>query len=88
MKALALRLTGIGAMVLCFSLWMYGGAQVGFYKTFYRVEKFDPIMELSYTEEVKAFLPGVETLALGFCAFAALTSISAFIDRKKSSAQV
>lgn len=72
-------------MVVGFVLWMYGGAQIGFYKTFYLIDKFDAVMEVSYTEEVPAFLPGIETLAMGFFAFVVLLGISAFIERKDSS---
>ncbi|MBD5777986.1 hypothetical protein IEN85_00570 [Pelagicoccus sp. NFK12] len=85
MKALGFRLAGIGAMVLGFVFWMYGGARLGWYAEFYVVEKVDPIMELTYTEEVPAFLPGVEALALGFLAFVALMAIGALIDRKGAS---
>ncbi len=74
-------------MVLGFELWMFGGARKGFYAEFYEVQKFDPIMEVSYTEKVAAFLPGIEPLALGFVAFVILLSLSAFIERKESSAQ-
>lgn len=74
-------------MVLSLLLWIYGGAQVGFYKTFYRVEKVDPIMEVPYTEEVAAFLPGIETLALGFVAFVALMAVGAVFERQQSSAR-
>lgn len=87
MKALILRLAGIGAMVVSFVLWMYGGAQIGFYKTFYLVDRFDEIMEVTYTEEVEAFLPGIETLAMGFVAFVVLLGMSAFIERKDTSVE-
>ncbi len=72
-------------MLLSLVLWIYGGGQKGFYKNFYVVEKFDEIMEVSYPVEVKAFLPGIETLALGFTVFVVLMALSVFVERKESS---
>lgn len=71
--------------MLSLILWMYGGARAGLYQDLYVIEKFDEIMEVTYPEEVEAFLPGIETLALGFAAFVGLLALSAFMERKSAS---
>ncbi|MDQ8180661.1 hypothetical protein QEH57_08380 [Pelagicoccus sp. SDUM812005] len=74
-------------MVLGYGLWMYGGARRGFYAEYYEVMEFDPILEFSHPVKVEAFLPGIESLALGFMAFVALVAVGAFFERKESSAR-
>jgi len=80
-QSLPLELAGVASLLAGFVLWIYGGAQVGFYKTFYTVEKTDEITGLSYRDEIPAFLPGIETLAAGFALFAGLLFLGAFLDR-------
>ncbi len=75
-------------MLLGFALWMYGGARLGWYAEYYEVMEFDPILEFSHPVKVEAFLPGIETLALGFVAFVVLLGLSAFIERKGPSVEL
>lgn len=73
-------------MVLSFILWMYGGARAGFYANLRVVERYDEIMEITYPEEVAAFLPGIETLVAGFGIFVVLLAASVFFDRRSERA--
>lgn len=82
MNALLLRLTAIAALVLGFVLWMYGGARSGLYQTYYEIKKYDDILEFEYSEKVDAFLPGIETLVLGFGVFIVLLTASSIIESK------
>lgn len=74
-------------MVLGFVLWMFGGARSGLYQTYYEIKKYDDILEFEYTEKVEAFLPGIETLALGFVVFVALLLAGSIFDSKRKAAQ-
>lgn len=85
-KVTTFKVAGAGALLFSLLLWMYGGAQIGFYKTYYEVEKFDEILEFTYTEKVSAFLPGIETLFLGFSAFVVLSVAGLFLEAKKKPA--
>lgn len=67
-------------------LWIYGGAQAGFYRTYYEIKKVDEILEIEYAEKVPAFLPGIETLALGFFVFVVLSTLGLVLESKKASA--
>ncbi|MBC2605068.1 hypothetical protein [Pelagicoccus albus] len=87
MNAQILKITAIAAFVAAFGAWIYGGAQAGFYKTFYQIKKVDEITGLSYSEEVPALLPGVETLALGFGVFVLLLAVSEWMELKAKGAR-
>lgn len=82
MKGKVVKIVGIGALLLGFCLWIYGGARSGLYQTYYTVEKVDEITQLTYPENVDAFLPGIETLVGGFAVFAILVSLGAFLDKR------
>lgn len=61
-------------------LWIYGGAQSGFYKTYYVVSQIDEITEIEFPVKVEAFLPGIETLVAGFALFVALLTLSSILE--------
>ena len=84
MNILALRISAIAALLGSFLLWMYGGARAGFYQDVYRVSKFDEILEIEHFDEIEAFLPGIETLFVGFVAFVTLMAVSQFVESKRS----
>ncbi|EDY80613.1 hypothetical protein VDG1235_227 [Verrucomicrobiia bacterium DG1235] len=73
-------------MLLGLLTWIYGGAQIGFYKTYYSVQRVDEITELEYQERVEAFLPGIETLVIAFAAFVVLLSASVILERRSENA--
>lgn len=82
MKATAIRIAAPAVLILSLILWMYGGAQAGFYRTYYQVQKVDEITGIEYSEKVNALLPGIETLFLGFLAFIALSGFNAWLENK------
>lgn len=83
MKILAIRVSAGAALVLSAVFWMYGGARAGLYQNMYRIRKFDEILEIEHFEEVPAFVPGIETLFLGFGIFVGLMALSRFLESKQ-----
>lgn len=84
MKVLTLRVFAVSVLLVSILLWIHGGARAGFYHDFYKVRHFDPILEIEHFEEVRAFLPGIETLAFGFVAFVGLMTVSRIFEMKRS----
>ena len=82
MKPNILRVLAVAALLSGMLVWLFGGAQIGFYKTYYTVSKTDPITELKYEERVDAFLPGIETLAFGFGTFAILILVGGVLENR------
>lgn len=85
MKTSLIRIAGVAALLMGMLAWIYGGAQMGFYKTYYTIQKTDAITGLSYEEKIDAFLPGIETLFFGFVAFSILIIASGVLETRQAS---
>lgn len=63
-------------------LWIHGGARMGLYHDSKAVVVRDELLGIEQTQFVPAFLPGVETLGLGFVAFFGLMVASVVMERR------
>ncbi len=84
MKLWKIRTFGVSALLAAVLAWLYGGAQVGFYRTYYNVMEYDEILGIEYPVQVDAFLPGVETLAVGFALFSAAFIVCSAIEARRA----
>lgn len=76
------RLIAFGLFLAGVMAWLSGGARAGFYRAYHVEMKVDEITGLEYPEQIEAFLPGIESLGLGFFAFAALLGISSLVESR------
>ena len=82
MKSIHFRLFANIALLVCLLAWVYGGARLGFYHTYYTKMLVDPITTLESPVTVNTFLPGIETLVLGLFAFAGLQLVSNVLEAR------
>lgn len=78
----ALLASGAGLFLVGALLWLGGGARSGFYQTSKSIVRVDPVTELEYQEFRDTFLPGIETLGLGFLSFVVLYLAASAIERR------
>ena len=83
MKPITLRLIANVFLLAALLAWMYGGARAGLYHTYYTVTVVDPITTLESEQQVNRFLPGSETLAVGFALFALLQIVSGYLESRR-----
>ena len=69
------------ALVIC-AVWFFGGPNFGWTKTSVAVVRRDPVTELEVNDYVNRFVPGVDFLAAGLAASAALAAVSFFFREK------
>ncbi|MDB6134066.1 MAG: hypothetical protein JWM59_2309 [Verrucomicrobiales bacterium] len=66
---MALRLIALIILLTTFGWWLAAGKNPGWTKNQVAIQKFDPILEISYIEGYeKRFIPGVDFLAVGSAA--------------------
>lgn len=82
MNGLIIRIIAVAALLVSMLVWLYGGAQTGFYKTYYTVTHVDVVTEIQYQEQVDAFLPGIESLAIGFALFFFLIVLGSLLESR------
>ncbi len=75
----------IAAVILLAAVvwWWRAGAHKGWTKTSVRIWKYDEITEISYPENEKRFVPGVDFLAAGGVTSALLAGAAFFFGRNK-----
>lgn len=78
----ALRVTATLALIATTATWLATGAQVGWTQTTLTTLQHDEITGIDYPVHRAGFVAGVEVLAIGTFAAAALAAASVFSQRR------
>ena len=73
---------GVGCAAVTLGVWLLQGANTGWSRTSFPVEKTDEVTGLTYREYERRFQPGVDFLAVGLFMAAGLGGVSWFAGRR------
>lgn len=81
-----LRAASLLLALVIAAIWFFGGPNLGWTKTSIPVKRRDPVTEIEVDDYVTRFVPGIDFLAAGLAAAAALAGVS-FLIRNKTATQ-